>query len=214
MKLVKAMFMSALLSLGIPQAHADQTNVVQNVSIQLWGVQPGGPVTNRNIITTGLASARIDTRQVIKALGAATANTFSNPARLVIVTPFGGGDSVIQVRDSTKQVDVTGFFIHEQVSGPVSGSTLNTKTQKTVNQDYSIQRFALRDANGFPALGLHFDVSGFASEISAKPSGVGNLQIDAAGFGDAAGNPLILHGDIEVVGDRLEIVAGGSGPTT
>jgi hypothetical protein len=159
-------------------------------------------------------SAHIDTRQVIQALGVATANSFSNPARLVIVTPFGGGDSVIQVRDGKKLVDVTGFFIHEQVSSPVSGSILNTKTQKSINQDYSIQRFALRDANGFPALGLHFDVSGFASEVSSGPSAVGNLQIDAAGSGDVSGKPAVLRGDIEVRGDRLEVVPSVTGPNS
>ena len=35
---------------------------------------------------------------------------------------------------------------------------------------------------------------------------VGNLQIDVNGSGDVGGNLSILHGDIEVQGDRLEVV--------
>src|ERR1017187_10574877 len=95
MKIVPMAAMAALISLGVPQAHALQTNVVQGLSILLGGVQPGGPVTNRSSITRGIASARIETRQVIQALGAATVKTFSQQARLVIVTPLGGGNSSI-----------------------------------------------------------------------------------------------------------------------
>jgi hypothetical protein len=99
MNIVKLAAMAALISLGVSQARADQTNVVQNIGIQFRGVQPGGPVTNQFTVTTGIAPAKIDTRQVIQALGAGTANTFSGRARLVLVTPLGGGFSSIQVRD-------------------------------------------------------------------------------------------------------------------
>lgn len=216
MKIVKQAVLSALISLGLFQAHGDQTNVVQNLSVQLRGVQPGGPVTNRFTVTTGLGSARIDTRDVIQALGTATGNLFSRSARLVIVTPVGGGDSAIQVRGGSGPVDVTRFFLHEQVSESVSGSVSSTATHRTVGLDYSIQRFALRDAEGGPALGLHFDVRGFAVERLPDNGrgGVGRLSLDASGTGDAGGNLLILGGQIEVQGDRLEVVPGGSGPTT
>ena len=99
MKLVKAICVSALMSLGIPQAHADTTNVVQNLSVQLRGVRPGGPVTNHNIVVTGIDRVKISTRQIIEALGVATTNAFATRARLVIVTPVGGGHSAVQVRD-------------------------------------------------------------------------------------------------------------------
>ena len=215
MKIAKAMLLSALLSLGIPQAHADTTNIVQNLSVQLWGVQPGGPVTNRNTIVTGLGRAKIGNRQIIEALGTATGNTFATRARLVVVTPLGGGSSAIQVRDGTLTVDVTGFFSHAQLGGAVSGSSSNTVNQRVINLDFSIQRFALHDASGFPALGLHFDVNGFASE-STPPNhgGVGNLQIDAAGAGDVGGRPAVLRGEVEVSGDRLEVVLTFVGAAT
>ena len=212
MKLVKAICVSALMSLGIPQAHADTTNVVQNLSVQLRGVRPGGPVTNHSLVVTGIDRAKISTRQIIEALGVATGNTFSSPARLVIVTPVGGGESAVQVRSGTNSVDVTGFFSHQQMSESVSGSQSNGMTHRTASLDFSIQRFALHDAEGFPALGLHFDVRGFASETTpANHGNVGNLEIDAAGSGDAAGSLLILRGEVEVRGDRLEVVPGVTG---
>lgn len=213
MKIVKQAVLSAFISMGVFQAHADNTNVVQNLSVQLRGVQPGGPVTNRNTITTGLSPARIENRDIIQALGLATSNLFSRAAKLVIVTPLGGGDSAIQVRDGTNRVDVSDYFRHtQQSSDSVSGSVSNTVTLRSVNLDYSIQRFSLRDAEGKPALGLHFDVRGFAAERTTTRASF--LELDAAGTGDANGSLLILHGEIDIQGDRLEVVPSVSVPTT
>ncbi len=211
MKIVKQAVLSAFISMGVFQAHADNTNVVQNLSVQLRGVQPGGPVTNRNTITTGLSPARIENRDIIQALGLATSNRFSRAAKLVIVTPLGGGDSAIQVRDRTNRVDVSDYFWHTQSSDSVSGSVSNTVTLRSVNLDYSIQRFALRDAVGKPALGLHFDVRGFAAERTTTRASF--LELDAAGTGDVNGSLLILHGEIDIQGDRLEVVPSVSVPT-
>ena len=148
MKIVKQAVLSMLISVGVFQAHADNTNVVQNLSVQLRGVQPGGPVTNRNTIITGLSPARIENRNIIQALGLATSNLFSRAAKLVVVTPLGGGDSAIQVRDGTNRVDVSDYFRHTQSSDSVSGSVSNTVTLRTVNLDYSIQRFSLHVVEG------------------------------------------------------------------
>jgi translation initiation factor 1 (eIF-1/SUI1) len=212
MKIVKQAVLSTFISLGVFQAYADQTNVVQNLSIQLRGVQPGGPVTNRATVITGIAPAKIDTRDVIKALGLSTSNLFSKSARLVIVTPLSGDGSVVQVRDGTNRVDVSDYFQHSQVSERVSGSASNPASQRTVELDYSIQRLALRNAEGKPNLGLHFDVRGYASERTSAH--VSRLELDAAGTGDLGGNPAVLRGEIEVQGDRLEVVPGGPVPTT
>jgi hypothetical protein len=212
MKIVKQAVLSMFISMGVFQAHADSTNVVQNLSVQLRGVQPGGPVTNRNTITTGLSSARIENRDIIQALGLATSNLFSRAAKLVIVTPLGGGGAAIQVRDGTNRVDVSGYFRHTQSSDSVSGSVSNTVTLRVVNLDYSIQRFSLHDVEGKPALGLHFDVRGFAAERTTARASF--LELDAAGTGDAGGSLLILHGEIDIQGDRLEVVPTVSGPAT
>lgn len=209
MKIANLAVLSLLTVLGAVRASADQTNVVQNLIVQLRGVQPGGPVTNRFTVTTGLASVKIDNRDIIDALGAATGNTFSRAARLVIVTPLGGGDSAVQVRDRTNKVDVTRFFRHEQLSEAVSGTVSGPSPRRTVGLDYSIQRFALRNDEESQALGLTFDVRGFAAERSAENRpGAGNLQLDVSGTGAEGESLLILRGDIEVQGDRLEVVPG------
>ena len=209
MQLFKATILSVLLSLGIPQAQADTTNVVQNLNIQLLGVQSSGSRTNRNIVTDGIAQVNIGNRQIIQALGAATGNSFGNRAKLVIVTPLDGGGSTIQVRDGSSQVDVTPFFSHETLSAEVAGSQSNLNNQRTVNLAFSIQRVTLHDAEGFPPLNLHFDVSGYTSEMSqGNQGGVGNLNIDAAGSGDVGGNPTILRGQVDVSGNKLEVVVG------
>jgi hypothetical protein len=209
MKIVKVVAaMAALISLGVFETRADTTTVVQNIGIFLTGVQPGGPIVTRPIVTTGVALAVVDTRRVVEALGTATGNTFSRWARLVAVTPLGGGASAIQVRDGTRTVDVSSFFYHQQVSDFVSGSVSNTFTKKTTGLDYSIQRIALVD--GSAAISLHFDVNGFTSETSVNGlPGVSNMQMDVSGSGDANGNLLILHGSIMVEGSKLEVVPGG-----
>lgn len=214
MKIVKLAAMAALLSLSVLEARADQTNVVQNIGIHLRGVGPGGPVTNRFSVTSDIAPTKIDTRQVIEALGAGTATAFSGRARLVLVTPLGGGYSSIQIRDGNNSVDVTSFFAHDQLSDFVSGSVSNVFTRKIFNLDYSIQRFALANS-GSASLSLHFDVNGFASETSSSGlAGVSNLQLEVSGSGDLNGNLVILQGSIEVQGGKLEVVAGGVGPAT
>ena len=207
MKLSKIVAVAALLTLGMFQVGANQTNVVQSLGILLRGVQSGGPTTNRLVVTTGIAPILIDTRKIIQLLGTATANTFSNSARLVLITPLGGGQSVIQVRDRNNTVDVTGFFAHQQSSGLVSGTETTLRTGRSVNLDYSIQQFALKDDGVSPGLALHFNVSGFASEVAqAGLPGVSNLLLDASGSGDLNGNLLILSGLIEVQGGRLEVM--------
>jgi len=209
MKILKQAAMAALLSLGVFRAHGSQTNVVQNLSIQLQGVQSGGTISNRYSVTTGFAPVSIDTRKIIQTLGAATGNTYANRARLVVVTPLGGGVSSIQVRDGTSINDVTGFFVHEQLGGSVSGSTSNVLSGRTFSLDFSIQRLALQDANG-ATLGLHFDVSGFAQENGiSSVSGASELYMDVAGSGDVSGTPAVVRGSVAVQGATLEVVAGG-----
>ncbi len=215
MKLVKQAVLSAIVSLGVFEAQADQTNVVQNLGVHLRGVQSGGLVTDRPTLTRGLSPAKIENRDVIAALGLVTSNAFSRSSRLVIVTPLGGGESAIQIRDGTNRVDVTDFFRHEQVSDSVSGSVSNAVTHQTVGLDYSIQRITLHDAEERPALGLHFDVRGFAAERDfERLDGISRLDIDAAGTGDVDGNFMILHGGIKVEGARLEVVPVVTSPAS
>ena len=211
---LKLAAIATLMAAGAAQTRADQSNLVQHISIQLFGVKQGGTSTNGNLVTTSADGARVDTKQVIQALAAATANTFSSTGKLVLVVPLGGGDPSIQVRDGSNTVDVTGFFSHQQLSDSVTSTFLNTKTGKTFETDYSIQRFVLQDRDGYPTLSLHFDVNGFAAQSSGSNAAGGQgtgLDANVAGTGDRNGKLLILQGSISIFGHTLEVVAGGGG---
>ena len=194
---------------------ADQTNLVQTLSVQLAGIKQGGASTAGNIVIKNVDTVRVGTDAVISALGAASGNTFSRNARLVVVTPLPGGFSSVQVRDGTVSVDVTGLFNHEQLSGSVGVSLANTRTGRSTSTDYSIQQFVLRDADGFAPLALHFNVQGIAADNSAASSNSGSaseLSASVAGAGDRDGNVLILQGSITVKGHALEVVPDSPPP--
>jgi hypothetical protein len=205
--------MVALLTVAVT-GYAQQSNLVQNINIHLLGLKQGGTSTNRSIISTDVDFVRVSSRQVVVALGAATGNSFSWGARLVLVSPLDSGDRHVEVRDGDKKVDVTGFFSIEPVSDSVQRSELNTRTGRYFANDYFIERFALHNNEG-SAVGLHFDVRGFAIETSSngidrQPGG--NLRLDAAGSGDRNGVLLILQGFISVTDGALEEAEGGGGP--
>lgn len=208
--------MAAVLGAGTAQILADQTNVVQNLSIQLVSYKQGQTVTNRNIVDTSVDQARIGNRQVISELGTATGNSFSQAADLVVVTPMAGGNSSIQVRDGTTVVDVSTYFTYQMVSGSVSHSIANLKTGKSSGVEYSVQEFGLMDAPGLAPLTVHFDVRGVAVESWATGGALGtqnDLTAEVSGSGDDGGNVLILRGTVRVRGYSLEVVPGGSWTT-
>jgi hypothetical protein len=208
--------MVTLLTLAAAPGHAAQTNLVQNINIHLLGLKQGRTVTNGNLVSTSVDLTRIGSRQVIDALGDVTGNSFSWTARLVLVSPLGGGDVLVQVRDGDNKVDVTTFFVVQPLSDSVQSSQLNTRTGRSFATDYYVQRFALQNSQGFAPLALHFDVSGFATETSAN--GINSrpgseLRIEAAGSGDRSGSLLILQGVIGVFGNTLEVDDSGGGGT-
>jgi hypothetical protein len=212
MKALKLAIVAIFFSLGPIQTYADQTNLVQNLRIQLWGVSQGGSFSNAIVTTTAANFAVVDTRGVITALGAATANTFSSASRLVVVTPLAGGSPSYQVRDGMNTVDVTGFFVAQQQGGSVQSSVVNNRSGRSSTTVYSIQELILQDSNGYAALNLHFDAAGYAVETTRNQ--LSDLTISASGTGDRNGNLLILQGTIEVSGGTLEVVPGGPGLAT
>ena len=208
MKTFKLAVLGAMALAFATQVHAQQTNLVQNLNIQLFGFSQGGTSTFPNTVVTNVNSVRVDTRQVIQALAAATANSFSSTSKLVVVTPLGGGNPSVQVRDgSNPPVDVTEFFDLEALSGSVNGSVVNTKSGHSVSVSYEIARFALQDAVG-ASLNLHFDVNGVTTTTSNVPPSAPQIPIvnaNVSGSGDRNGNLLILQGSIEILGRTLEV---------
>ena len=214
MKTLKYAVLAVLaMAVAVQVQAGQQTNLVQTLSIQLFGVSQGGPFSFGGTSGTNVNGVRVDSRQVIQVLGAATGNTFSFASRLVIVTPVDGGNSKIQVRDgSNAPVDVTEYFNAQEISGSVDGSITTTRTRtSTTSVSYVIARFALIDAS--QTLPLHFDVNGFTT-INSSTGGFGGPQgpvtdANVSGAGDRNGNLLILQGSIEIFGRTLEVVQTG-----
>jgi hypothetical protein len=211
MKITIKLAALAMLIGGARCVQADQTNVVQELSIRLTGIRQGVAVTNRNVVSTEFVSLRIGTDEVIASLGASTGATFSRASKLLVITPLGGNPARIVVRDGSTVVDVTPFFIHEQVSQSVSTGRLNTKTGRSDSTQYSIQRFGLVDSAERPALSLHFDVRGVSLDsLLQVPGQIDRTDLDAyvSGAGDTDGNAVILEGRIHVRDQRIEIIPG------
>jgi hypothetical protein len=200
------------MAVGVQAQAEQQTNLVQNLSIQLVGVSQGSPFSFGGTSGTNVNNVFIGTRQVIQALGSATANTFSSASRLVVVTPIEGGDAHIQVRDGSNTVDVTDFLVAQEVSGSVDGSVSTLRPVRSTSVSYLISRFALQDMDG-ATLSLHFDVNGFTT-INSSTGGFFGAQgpttnANVSGTGDRNGNPLILQGSIVIFGRTLEVVETG-----
>jgi len=213
MNQLKLTAIAALFAVAAFRTNADTTNLVQDVSIQLTGYRQGAPRTNSTSIVVGVDSTSVGTAGVIAALGAATGNSFSTGARLVSVTPVSGGDSSVQVRDGGNTVDVTMFFSHQQFGDTLFTSITSRSTGRTSESDFSVQRFALHDAGGFPALTLHFDVQGITENNDTAVGGVSspgsNLAGNVVGTGDRAGRFMIMQGFITIRGHTLEVVPDG-----
>ena len=214
MKTLKYAVLAVAMAVVVQVQAGQQTNLVQTLSIQLFGVSQGAPFTFGGTSGTNINSVRVDTRQVIQALAVATANTFSSTSKLVVVSPVDGGPVSIQVRDgSNAPVDVTAYIGAQELSGSVDGSVTTTRSRRTsVSVSYLISRFTLQDANG-QTLPLHFDVNGFTT-INSSTGGFGGSQgpvtdANVSGAGDRNGNLLILQGSIEIFGRTLEVVETG-----
>jgi hypothetical protein len=218
MNRLKLTAIAALFAVAALRTNADTTNLVQDVSVQLTGYRQGAPRTNSTSIIVGVDTTSVGNAGVIAALGAATGNSFSTGARLVSVTPVAGGASSVQVRDGGNTVDVTMFFGHQQFGDTLVTSTTTRKTGRTLESDFSVQRFTLHDAGGFPALTLHFDVQGITENDDTAVAGASSpgseITGNVVGTGDRNGRFMILQGFIGLRGHTLEVVpdyGGGDG---
>ena len=118
-----------------------------------------------------------------------------------------GGTSSVEVRDGDQSVDVTEFFLLEQVGDSVTGSVLNLRSGNSTQTIYSVQHIALKDAAGYAPLNLHFDVSGLGNDTANDFRRRGNgLTVFGAGSGDLNGAALVIQGSVIISGQTLEVV--------
>jgi hypothetical protein len=209
--LSKLTALASFCVLGVSSIQADQTNLVQDLNLRLMGLTQGADRANG---TRTVNPTTFGTREVISLLGAATGNTFSRAAELVVITPLPAGTPTFAVRDGANAVDVSSFFTYQQLGGALESSEMNSRTGRSSTVDYSLQRLALRDSASYPALTAHFDVQGIAVQTTTNSPRQGwntGSEANMAGAGDRNGNALILQGDVTITGNTLEVVSGGGG---
>jgi hypothetical protein len=207
---------AALLLLVASPAKADHTNLVRTLHIQLQGLKQGATTTSGSTTTTTADIVSVGNRQVIKALGDATGNTFSSTSKVVVVTPlhYPGGTKV-QVRDGTTTVDVTPFFSRYPLSDSVFSSQNSSRTGRSSSNEYNLQEFDLVDDSDYAPLALHYYVSGIAVlSTSSSPSNGTTTELNASvsGTGDFNGDLVILQGTISLKGQTYETAPDGPPP--
>jgi hypothetical protein len=215
--------LAALIMTGAIQmatAQQTQTDEVLVLNFQLTTVAQGPTTTGRNTIVSEVQVGKVTSQDVIQALGAAEGVAFSSKARLVLLTPTNDLENwSFRVKDGGNEVDVTGFFSHQHVSGLVASTLVNTKTGDFADVDYSIDSFNLVDQPGFPALGLHLNLSGFtvlSTRGLVNRRGTVTGQLDrleerVSGTGDQNGNGIIVHGSISAESTGTEVVTTSGG---
>jgi len=204
-----------LFTMATTQAQTLQTNLVQTLNIQLFGLKQGTTTTNGNYVITPANVTTLGSGEIINAIGTATGNTFSSAATLVVVTPLPNGTPGVQVEDGTNFVDVSSFFSFQPLSGSVFNSFSNTRTGRSSSSSYSIEQFVLQD--GTAPLNVHFNVNGLATENffeNATLSNFGELNVSVTGSGDRNGSLLILQGSIRIRGHTLQVVVTNPGGNT
>jgi hypothetical protein len=213
--------LAALMTVGIAQTTLaqtnTQTNLVLDLDIRLTAVSAGSVSTNHGVVMDGVDFTKITSRGIIQELGAATSNSFSEDAKLVLVTPTNSlANWTVEVRDGTNSFDVTGFFGHTAGTNVVTSTFMNTNNGASGTTDYSIDSFSLHDAAGSAPLTTHFTVSGFTVAkmrgVLGEAGGVlgetGSIVANVSGTGDDGGKPIVTEGSIFAHGNN---VGGGEG---
>jgi hypothetical protein len=222
-KLFRIVPLAALMLAGAAQTMLAQTQTdeVLVLNIQLNAVSQGPTTTNRaGVVTTSVKVHRITSQDVIQVLGAATGNTFSSNAQLVLLTPTNDLDAwTVQIRDGNNQLDVSGFIAHQPGTTEVGSSSFNPRTGNASGADYGVDSFSLQDQGGFPPLSEHFSVSGLTITSSRGVVRQGQVvgqvdRVDAqvSGTGDRNGNVIVIQGSVHAVGNSTEVITiGGNG---
>jgi hypothetical protein len=181
---VKFAVLGSLLALGCGTLKA-QSNMVQGLTINLTGVQQNGG--------GGASPAKITNKEILTALAAGGTNAFSTRARLMTVTPIGGGTTSVIVRDVVGRGNVD-----TDVSGNFTMSTSTTVTKPGPaggGTDYSIQTF------GFNSGTVAFTAQGYTT--ASEKTGALSSTVNGSGT-TAQGNPAVFKGTITATAGKKE----------
>lgn len=204
----------AILIAGAAPIRAATTNSVQNIFFELT-FYAQGPTTHpgTNVTKETINEFRVNTKDIIAALGQATSNNFSASARLVSVRDATSTNSQrkVEVRDGSNVVDVTSYFnIAAAETNILSVHSLlfNSVTGIGSGITDSIFHLTLTNAN----LDASLDLGGFATTTAAGiKSGKTILSVDeinaaVAGSGQGSnGVPAVVNGLIKIVGHVIRV---------
>ena len=185
-----------LMAAALQTAPAQTTNIdaALVLNFNLNAVSQGPTTTTTAGVSASVQVTKITSRDIIDVLGAATGNTFSKKARLVVLTPTNDLEdwAAVQVQDGTTAVDVTGFVVHNPGVESVESGFAHRRTGATGGTEYSIDSFGLQDVEGFPTLSKHFSLSGFTATASRDVVTRGQItgqqnsvDADVSGTGDS-----------------------------
>ena len=203
---------AAIMTVGMAQIHAATTNLVQDISFTLTFYEQGATNHNGTITTINVNKIKVTTKDVIAAIGAATTNSFSSKAKLVLVRDASSTTNVsfYEIRDGTNPpVDVTGFFSRSQ-SDSVYGSSYDSATGIDTGVNYSVLHILLANAS----LTAGLDLKGFATTTHASIKdkadntviGVDTIEADVSGTGvDTHGVSAVVNGSVSILGKTLKI---------
>jgi hypothetical protein len=219
--LMKLSFFVFLATMGVANAKAAETYLVQNLTFRFTAWYQGPTVTNGNTIIYNASTRSIVTKDVIGWLGTATGNNFSNGV-LLVVTQLGVTNPatrvIVRVKTptSTNNVDVSGFFDRtgdEVTVDNISHNTINGAVNGTF---YGYWGFALHDSSNtnYSPLPAHFRAAGFGIDsltaiVDSSKQVIGEADqgtvANAAGTGDRNGNSFVVEGKINIIGKVVEV---------
>jgi hypothetical protein len=224
---------ATMMIASMVQIKAATTNLVQNIDFSLTFYEQGntnqvmrGGVVQKTIVAVN--KVRVTTRDVIAALGAATTNSFSAKAQLVYVRDANSlsNVAVVQVRDGTNVVDVSGYLARTNGDISVHGSVLDNLNGRLTGTTYSLQQFVVADAavteSGLTNLlgiippdsnlAMTLNLNGFATTTYSSITHNGTTLVidevsaDVSGTGvDVNGTPALVQGTVDILGRGIKV---------
>jgi len=200
---------AAIIVVGLVKSSAASTNVLQHINFRLTFLEQGPtnhPATNITTVTAN--RIRVNTKDIIAALGQATSNSFSADATLARLININSSNStyIIQIRDGTNRLDVTPFFSGTFTTNEVRTLKYNSTTGILSGIRYGILHLVIKNVEPYNLTG-NLKVTGLATTTHTdivnnhKTIGVEEVQSDVAGTGvDTNGNDAVVSGSMSILG--------------
>ncbi len=197
----KLIGIGAVLMLGLLRLEA-HTNVyiALDASFKLTAEVQTSPQSVTNVAVT--------TKELIRAIGAATTNQFSPQARLVLLFRVIGGVPFFVIRDGTNEVNTAEFLTASQIGNPIA-RLKHGPLGLVTGTVYVEEGFRLENLEAWD-----FDLQGFnIARQSNRAEGGGllpaygptSLVVNVEGAATVGGNPAVIRGVVTASKRKLEL---------